>query len=486
LWKFALFAAGSYTLTRLLPKFWFQLCTLQRDWHQTAQPLPLAPSLSSQDRLLILSPHPDDETLGAGGLISQARHLGVAVRVVFLTNGDGSGSTQIAETVKKRRKPSFLELAAMRQCEATAAVGELGVASKDIVWLGYPDGGTGAMWRDHWKSSAPFHSSFTRTDHSPYPNSQTTEAPYSGESALRDVKRAIEEFRPTRILTTDSIDTHPDHSAAYGYARAALEQLRLQSSTRSWAEQTLMMTFLVHHGIWPMPHGYFPDAVLAPPAAVAQLTRWTQMPLDATALRAKKSALEQYVSQLVWTPLYLRSFLRANELFNHPNIDHSHEQSSTHSLLRDAVADSHLRTLHPAADLSGVSFHTDAHARRLNLRLETAAAPSPQCSYELLIHVLSTNTAHAWSLEFSEDGDIWSATMSKVNNSTSVSLTARVADNALEVEVPYESLQIAQASATLLLAARTPPEPAHYRSDINRCFATHRGILIKILFTARR
>jgi len=40
-------------------------------------------------RLLIFSPHPDDESLRAAGLIQRVLKEGGKVKVVFMTNGDG-------------------------------------------------------------------------------------------------------------------------------------------------------------------------------------------------------------------------------------------------------------------------------------------------------------------------------------------------------------------------------------------------------------
>ncbi|MFW6638450.1 PIG-L deacetylase family protein [Nocardiopsis algeriensis] len=42
----------------------------------------------SQERVLVYSPHPDDETLGCGGLMSKAKKAGAEVFVQFLTVGD--------------------------------------------------------------------------------------------------------------------------------------------------------------------------------------------------------------------------------------------------------------------------------------------------------------------------------------------------------------------------------------------------------------
>src|SRR5690349_19902092 len=40
-------------------------------------------------RLVVVEPHPDDESLGAGGLIQQTLAGGGRVHVLFMTNGDG-------------------------------------------------------------------------------------------------------------------------------------------------------------------------------------------------------------------------------------------------------------------------------------------------------------------------------------------------------------------------------------------------------------
>lgn len=42
----------------------------------------------AKERILILAPHPDDETLGCGGLMSKAKAAGAEVYVQFMTVGD--------------------------------------------------------------------------------------------------------------------------------------------------------------------------------------------------------------------------------------------------------------------------------------------------------------------------------------------------------------------------------------------------------------
>jgi LmbE family N-acetylglucosaminyl deacetylase len=47
-------------------------------------------ALNKDDRVLILAPHPDDETIATGGIIQQAVAMGLPTRVVWLTYGDNN------------------------------------------------------------------------------------------------------------------------------------------------------------------------------------------------------------------------------------------------------------------------------------------------------------------------------------------------------------------------------------------------------------
>lgn len=83
-------------------------------------------------RPLILVPHPDDESLGCGGLIAASCKLGLEPIVIFLTDGAAShlGS------------PSFppARLRDVRQAEARQALKLLGVPDANSYFLNYPDG----------------------------------------------------------------------------------------------------------------------------------------------------------------------------------------------------------------------------------------------------------------------------------------------------------------------------------------------------------
>ncbi|SLM29968.1 hypothetical protein MTBBW1_2030058 [Desulfamplus magnetovallimortis] len=51
---------------------------------------------------LVFAPHPDDETLGMGGMIALATGKGIAVHVVFMTNGDMGGNPDIRKLETRR------------------------------------------------------------------------------------------------------------------------------------------------------------------------------------------------------------------------------------------------------------------------------------------------------------------------------------------------------------------------------------------------
>ena len=61
-------------------------------------------------RVLVFSPHPDDETVGCGGSLALHVRAGDPVKVIFLTNGargDFSGKTNREEYIALRRKEAM-------------------------------------------------------------------------------------------------------------------------------------------------------------------------------------------------------------------------------------------------------------------------------------------------------------------------------------------------------------------------------------------
>lgn len=111
-----------------------------------AQQLPVTPieDLFGDCGLVVIAPHPDDETLGCGGILAWAARRDVLRHVVFLTNGEQShpGASQ--------------DVASIRRHEAITASAHLGLAPTQLSFLGLPDSGLLALaadarqWTVHW------------------------------------------------------------------------------------------------------------------------------------------------------------------------------------------------------------------------------------------------------------------------------------------------------------------------------------------------
>ena len=445
--KKAFFAGGALACL-LTPFLVVQFLLYRANLAVARESFAKAPTLRSEDRLLVLAPHCDDETIGAGGTIAEARRRGIPVRLVFFTNGDGSRSTQIAVDARLRRRTTFVQLARLRQQEALKAAKALGVDENDVIFLGYPDGGTRELWLRHWKRDDLYRSPYTGASRSPYSNAHTPKAPYCGEQALSDMRGVLRDFRASVVITTHPSDTHPDHQAAYEFTRAALEQLR-QTSESSWAERTRLLTFVVHHGVWPAPYGYHPQASLVPPATLMKTgTLWMQEDLDAESRKAKKIALECYPSQLAFTPRYLHSFLRRNELFGDlppqsaPSLERAREKMAPRSIVLDAARDSLWRDLLPAADLQSIALvpHPDKTKNEtITLRLQAQKAPSARLHYRLWIHNVGAMQSQVARVEIHRQNGRWQAAL--FGAGARQDLTLRRLERGFEMDLPRNDLE---------------------------------------------
>ncbi|MDO7842880.1 PIG-L family deacetylase [Sphingomonas sp. CA1-15] len=81
---------------------------------------------------LIVAPHPDDETIGAHGLIRALKRQGARIHLVVAT--DGAGSHPGSSRWPRRR------LVAERKRETLSAMRTVGVKAEDVRFLGFPDG----------------------------------------------------------------------------------------------------------------------------------------------------------------------------------------------------------------------------------------------------------------------------------------------------------------------------------------------------------
>ncbi len=135
---------------------------------------------------LVIAPHYDDEVLGCGGLLAQLAAAGAAVRVLFLTDGDGGrGGAEAAGTAAEREA-----YRARRREEGMKACAILGLAGCDSLDL--PDGALA----------------------------------HHLDAAADGIRRAVLTQRPEFLLVPSPLEISRDHRAAFAALHRLLAPLR--------------------------------------------------------------------------------------------------------------------------------------------------------------------------------------------------------------------------------------------------------------------
>lgn len=270
------------------------------------------------ERVLILAPHPDDETIGCAGIIQQALSKGAQVEVVYLTNGDHN---QIAFIVYEKRltlkKGEFIHMGEVRRQEAIKAMKLLGLKENNLIFLGYPDFGTLAIFSQYWQSQKPYRSLLTRISSVPYKENLSFGAPYKAENILNDLKKVLLGYRPNKIFVSHPADTNVDHKTFYLFLQIALADLNKE------IPMPKIYPYLIHCVGWPKPRHYHPELNLEPPRQFqdAQIN-WLEFILTPEQLNKKYQAILRYKSQTESSAFYLLAFARKNELFgDYPEIE---------------------------------------------------------------------------------------------------------------------------------------------------------------------
>lgn len=272
---------------------------------RTAAPLPEMALPAAGDRILVVAPHPDDETLCCAGYLQRAVAAGAAVAVVWITAGDSFEiDAIIAERTLRPKGRGLEKLGARRIAEAQAAADLLGVPRSQQYILGYPDRGIAALLADD--GNTVHRSAYTGASAVPYPEALASDSAYTGYNLRRDLTRVIRNFAPTVVLVAAPQDLHADHRSSGALARELLAGAAPRAHLYYW---------IVHAGLkWPWPHGLHRQHALRPPARAAQLP-WQQLPLDEATQLGKLQALRAHRSQREVMGWFLNSFVRSNELY---------------------------------------------------------------------------------------------------------------------------------------------------------------------------
>lgn len=148
-----------------------------------AEPLDVA-VLARLSPALVVAPHPDDESLGCGGLVALLADAGVELHALLVTDGTASHPRSRRFDVDARR--------ALREAEWHQALSHLGMDDAASHRLGCADG----------------------------------HVPVAGEagfaSATADLAAVVDAIDPGLVLLPWRRDPHPDHRASHALVRAVI------------------------------------------------------------------------------------------------------------------------------------------------------------------------------------------------------------------------------------------------------------------------
>jgi LmbE family N-acetylglucosaminyl deacetylase len=192
-----------------------------------------------RQRVLIVAPHPDDETLGCGGAISLLCRQGYDVNVLIISDGTASHPNS-------RKYPAPV-LRWIRSQETRTALAILGVNRWAVTFLHLKDGEIPTV------TAPKFH------------------------AAKVLCRNYLEATAPDTIFVPWRLDPHPDHRATWQLIQAAILSLGIMPQT-------------IEYPIWDW------DTPQQTTADLSEITGWR---LDIQSVLTKKTqAIESYRSQL--------------------------------------------------------------------------------------------------------------------------------------------------------------------------------------------
>lgn len=157
--------------------------------------------------MIVVAPHPDDEVLGCGGHIAKSKSNGYSVKIIVLTDGQSSVTSTNFDSGKVRRR------------EAIAGCKRLGVAAKDIHFIGLDD----------------------------------RQLSCQTSTAYDTVSNIVKKYNIRNIYSPHSQDRHTDHKAAFKVCRRVAQGI---DNIKHY------QYFTWYYGYWPWV-GYLCDEALS-------------------------------------------------------------------------------------------------------------------------------------------------------------------------------------------------------------------------------
>ncbi|MBD1874430.1 PIG-L family deacetylase [Nodosilinea sp. FACHB-131] len=144
--------------------------------------------------VLVVAPHPDDETLGCGGAIAQLRARGCPVYVLVISDGTRSHPRSQQYPPPRLRQ--------VRQAETLAALALLQVTADCVMFLNLPDG---------------------EVPHLSPPSDRPPTA--AAQTALELCQIYLRQTAPQTIFVPYQFDPHRDHRASWQLMQGAIASL---------------------------------------------------------------------------------------------------------------------------------------------------------------------------------------------------------------------------------------------------------------------
>lgn len=271
-------------------------------------------SASKSENILLIAPHPDDESAAAGGYIYDATKNNANVTVVVLTNGDGNKwSAGVEEKTILPNKDDYISEGYLRMSESKSALNHLGISSDKIYFLGFPDRNLDKLFYENWDTA--LESQFTKWMKNNYDGVYNKGELYTGRNLTDDLKDIILKVKPDIILMPHIEDTNLDHKATYKFTKIAVDEL----IDREAINKPKLLAYLIHWKIssYPHPFRFKQNDPLYPPEKLRNTCEWQFYPLSKSTESIKRDAIDLYKSQLTSPNLnfLLYAFVRTNELF---------------------------------------------------------------------------------------------------------------------------------------------------------------------------
>ena len=291
----------------------------------TEQPL----EIGFRERLLVLAPHPDDETLSAAGLIRQVFEHGGTVRTVVVTAGDAYVEA-IQRDLGKRQltKTDFLNYGEKRLAESRSAAKVLGNGFIHLDLYGFSDGAIYPMLVSHWGRAHPDRSGFTGYSHVPYVEAEDKGIAQEGELLRNELVNILRATKPTMIVFPDVMENDSDHAGLGMFALLAVND---------WLEHTTgeepsprLLAYLIHwQHDWPpgsdadQPLDLSNQPLFLPDDLPLRGHKRACINLSVQDRHLKREALAQYHTQQRAMGAFLSAFVHSNECFTELNASDS-------------------------------------------------------------------------------------------------------------------------------------------------------------------